>query len=151
MILNNKSIFVLVSIIFSSCDRSDVAVGPGHSDFSTPIVGGYSLFRNSAHSVWITPGSHNDDTPIIAEKVLECAVYNKFILAKRQGLRRRSPNDPQDTYKEPDPNVFDYWILDSSIPEVYGPFDIKNFEIRKRELNIDPSVTLNSVNSFSQK
>jgi len=144
-------LLLLSAILFTGCDSHDFAIGPGHSDFSSPLVGGYSLYRTSAHSVWITPGGYTDETPIIKEKVVECAVFGQFILAKRQGLKRRSPNDPKDTYEEPDPNVFDYWILDTSVPEVYGSFDIEGFEARKEQLGIDQSVILQPINSFRKE
>ena len=146
--LVRHALLLLTVIAFSGCDDIDIAIGPGHSDFSAPLIGGYSLYRASAHMVSITPGGYSDETPIIREKVLECALSDPYILAMRQGLKRRSPNDPNDTYEEPDPDVFDYWILDTSAPSVFGPFDLEGFRSKKRDLGIPESIILKPVNSF---
>lgn len=136
-------------ILVAGCDI-DFAIGPGHSDFSAPLVGDYLLFRYSGTSVSISPANSTNDTPIIPENVIECAVYEDFILAHRQGLKRRSQNDPNDTYEVPDPDLFDYWILNTSIPEVYGPFDFESFELKMAQMGIPKSTKLKPVNSFRE-
>ena len=50
--------------------------------------------------------------------------------------------------EEPDPDVFDYWILDTSAPSVFGPFDLEGFRSKKRDLGIPESIILKPVNSF---
>ena len=70
------------------------------------------------------------------------------MIAKRQGLKRRSPNNPNDTYEEPDPLVFDYWILDTRTPKVYGPLTVEQFTAKITELNVPSSLRLKDVYSF---
>lgn len=126
------------------------ALGPGPSDFSAALVGRYTLNRTSAHQVYISLyGGLGDDVPKIPAKVLECAVHKNLILAKRQGLKRRSPNDPNDTYEEPDLTVFDYWILDTTgVGRVFGPLTSEQFNAKQRELGVFESVTLKDVYSY---
>jgi hypothetical protein len=153
MQLNHQRIIVSVvaataSLFMGGCDRPTGAVGPGHADFSTKLVRDYSVYRTSAHQIMIAPEAWNSGTPTIPAKVIECAVDRHFILAKRQGLQRRSPGDPNDTYMEPAPSVFDYWILDTSSPEVYGPMTLTEFDAKKRGLGISATVALRDVESF---
>ena len=129
----------------------DLAIGPGHSDFSADLAGDYKLHRSSAHQVMISPDGWSSDTPIIPTKVLECAVDRHLILAKRQGLKRRSPNNPNDTYEEPDPTVIDYWILDTSTPQVFGPMSEDEFKRKRRELGVSEKIELKDINSFRQE
>ncbi len=120
----------------------------GSADFRAKLAGEYSIYRSSSHQISITPEGWSDDTPIIPTKVIECAVDRHFILAKRQGLKRRNPNDPNDTYEEPDPNVFDYWILDTVAPKVYGPLDTAQYKSMRQELGVTESTELKDVYSF---
>lgn len=126
------------------------ALGPGPSDFSAALVGRYTLNRTSAHWVYISlDGGLGDDVPQIPAKVLECAVHGKLILAKRQGLKRRSPNDPNDPYEEPDPAVFDYWILDTaSGGKAFGPLTPEQFDAKRHDLKVPDSLVLKNVYSY---
>ncbi len=124
-------------------------VGPGVQDFVAHIAGDYSILRSSAHQIQIASNSRIDSTPIIPTKVIECDTDGRFVIAKRQGLKRRSPNNPDDTYEEPDPQVFDYWILDTRTPRVYGPLTFEQFTAKKKELALSPSLRLKDVYSFS--
>lgn len=136
-------------LILICCVEGCDIPGPGAADFSTNLAGDYFLQRSSAHEVHITPSSGwSPETPIIPTKVIECAVDRHFVLAKRQGLKRRSPNNPADTYEEPDPYVFDYWILDTNAPRVFGPLDIEQFNRMKHEFGISESTVLKDVYSF---
>ena len=121
------------------------AFGPGPSDFSTRLVGDYFIFRTSADEIIISPESWTEGTPEIPTKVVEYAVHRRLILAKRQGLKRLDPNR---SYEEPDPAVFDYWILDTSAPKVFGPMSLDQFSAKRRELSVPESVTLKDVYSF---
>ena len=120
------------------------AFGPGPSDFSAKLVGDYFIFRTSAHEIIISPESWTEGTPEIPTKVVEYAVHRHLILAKRQGLKRRDPNR---SYEEPDPAAFDYWILDTSAPKVFGPMSLDQFSAKRRELSVPESITLKDVNT----
>lgn len=118
-------------------------------DFSADLVGGYAIHRTSGHQVQISPGAYEPTkTPIIPTKVLMCITYERLILAKRQGLKRRSPNDPNDLYEEPDPDVIDYWILDTSVPQVFGPMSLEQFKAKRLVLRVPESAKLKDVDEF---
>ncbi|WP_397385040.1 DUF3997 domain-containing protein [Prosthecobacter sp.] len=137
-------------VLLFTCLGPRAIVGPGLQDFAATLVGRYTLNRTSAHQVYIAlDGGLGDDVPKIPTKVLECAVHQSLILAKRQGLKRRSPNDPNDTYQETDPMVLDYWILDTSGQgKAFGPLTFEQFEAKRRELGIPDSVALKDVYSY---
>jgi hypothetical protein len=121
--------------------------GPGIEDFSAKLAGEYWLNRNSAHEIFISPEVWSSATPVIPSKVIECAVDGNLILVKRQGLRRRN-SGPNDTYEEPAPGVFDYWILDTQTPKVFGPMSLAQFNAKRRELGVPDTVALKDVYRF---
>lgn len=122
--------------------------GPGSFDFSVKIAGGYYIHRTSSHQIMIAPEAWNDSVPTIPTKVIECGTDKRFIIAKREGLKRRSPNNPKDTYEEPDPNVIDYWILDTAVPKVFGPLTLDQFNDKRKLLEVPTALTLKDVCSF---
>ncbi len=63
-------------------------------------------------------------------------------------MKRRSPNDPNDTYEEPDPSAFDFWILDTSAPKVFGPMTQPEFDAKRQELGVAATIALKDVYSF---
>ncbi len=99
----------------------------------------------------ISPDVWSDGTPLIPTKVIECAVDRHLILAKRQGMKRRSPNNPNDPMEEPDPKVFDYWILDTSVPKVFGPMNLDQFKIKRLEFSVPEKITLKDVYDYRPK
>ena len=135
------SILLLTTII--SC------FGPGVQDFSTELTGNYSIFRNSAHKITITPNDGwNDKIAIIPSKVLRVNVYRNFIIAERQGLKRRSPNDSLDSYEIPDEKVKDYWILNTSKNYVIGNLNFTIFQKKLDSLNIPKNIELIDVYEY---
>ena len=123
--------------------------GPGVRDFSTELTANYSIFRSSAHEIMITPNDGwNDKIAIIPSKVLRVNVYKNFIIAERQGLKRRSPNDKSDTYKIPDENTKDYWILDTSKNFVIGNLKFNSFKKKLDSLKIPSNIELIDVNEY---
>ena len=137
-----------VAILYLAFMFSNLGFGPGSEDFSVRLAGGYWLNRDSAHAIFISPQEWDSATPVIASKVIACAVDRNLILAKRQGLRRRDSSTPNDTYEEPAPGVFDYWILDAKTPKVYGPMTLAQFNIKRKALGVPDTVTLKDVYSF---
>jgi len=134
--------------MFGACVNPHVAIGPGQDDFSVKLAGDYSLDRTSAHEITIAPEVWNDSIPTIPSKVIECATDGRFIIAKRQGLKRRNLN-PKDTYKEPDPGVFDYWILDTNDPaSALGPLSKADFDAKRKGLKIADTLTMKDIYSF---
>ncbi|OGV64698.1 MAG: hypothetical protein A2283_15870 [Lentisphaerae bacterium RIFOXYA12_FULL_48_11] len=134
-------------MVLFGCGKSGpyISVGPGSSDFRTVLAGTYAINRTSPQDITISGGRSR-----IADIVVECNTDGRFIIAKRQGLRRRSPNDPKDTFEEPDPNLFDYWILDTVSEILVGPLSLDEFKTKRTELGIQTSLELKDVESFNK-
>lgn len=130
------SILLLPALFLSGCFW-------GLSDFHAHLTGVYSLWRTSAFRIDIVPdGSWSDGDPVIPTMVVECNHDERFIIAKRQGLKGKSGN------REPDPLVFDYWVLDINEPKVHGPLTSVEFSEKKIELGVPSGLELKSVYSF---
>ena len=97
----------------------------------------YVINRTSAVDISIS-AQHRSSAPRIADIVVECNTDGRFIIAKRQGLKVR----------DPDPDVFDYWVLDSASDKLYGPFSAKEFTAKRAELGVAKDLTLRDVESF---
>ena len=128
----------------------------GCSDFTAKLCGGYILARTSAHSVTIVPEKGwNDKTPIIFPKVIEVGHDKRFIVAKRNVMKQRNPDQTITSYDritnygmELDPGVFDYWILDTAAPIAYGPLTWEEYTDKRSELGIPDSVVLKDVYEY---
>ena len=135
---------LVLTVFFAGCG----GFGPGSSDFSRELSGGYFLYRNSSHTIFVAPQIWNDETPIIPENVIECDFDTRFIIAKQQLLKRRSPNDSRDTYMEPAPGQYCYWILSVQPVKAYGPMTLDEFDSKREELQVPASLRLKNINSF---
>ena len=115
---------------------------PAIADFSAHLAGDYYISRTSVLEIVINPGRSGEGTPIIPSLVVECATDGRFIIAKRQGLKRSNPQDPNDTWMEKDTNVVDYWILDTQQPRAEGPLTEAEFTKLRRSLGIAEDLQL---------
>jgi len=136
----------LISILFLSIIS---CFGPGVQDFSTDLINNYSINRTSSHNIMITPkDGWNDKIATIPTKVLKVNVYENFIIAERQGLKKRSPNNSQDTYEIPDEIIKDYWILNTSKNYVLGNLKFSTFQKKLDSLNIPKNIKLIDVYDY---
>jgi len=140
----------IIAILSAGCEPLVDFPGPGTADFNVELVGGYELWRTSSHQVTITPkGIVTESSPMVPPKVLECGFDDRFIVAKREGLKRRSPDNSQDTYMEPDRSVVDYWIIDTKKPaKTYGPLSEADFLAKRLQLGVPPSVTMKNISEY---
>jgi len=124
--------------------------GPGYDDFAASLPHGYSLVRSSAHQIIIWPGDGSPErAEAIPTKVVELAHNGTWLLARQQHLQRRSPNNPDDTYEEPVPDTYSYWILNMATHQRFGPLDETAFNAKQTELGLnDGSLRLQSVYDF---
>ncbi len=76
--------------------------------------------------------------------VVECGHDSRFIIAKRQGLTLKDENGLQ----EPDPGVFDYWIIDTSLPAVFGPLTLDGFTQKRMEFGVPSDLEMKDALSF---
>ncbi len=49
---------------------------------------------------------------------------------------------------ELDPGNFQFWILDSMKPQVYGPFTRETFDAKRRELGVPDTITMKDVYTY---
>ena len=143
-----RSAMVVMALAFFIAGCGDFAIGPGAADFSTKLCGDYYVHRASAHQIHVSPMSWSSGTPIIPVKVVELGHDQRFVIAKQNHLKRRSPDNPQDTYMEPDPGVFSYWILDVSTPKAYGPLTEDDFRKKRKEVGVPEELTMKNVYSY---
>jgi hypothetical protein len=123
---------------------------PGRSDFCTKLCGDYYILRTSAQHIQVSPMSFDDNTPMIPIKVVELGHNQKFIIAKQKHINQGSFNNRKGTYKKPNPGVLDYWILDVTIPKVYGPFSSKEFYKKRTELKVPRGLKMKDVYKYKK-
>lgn len=123
-------------------------IGPGSLDFRAKLAGPYFLHRMSSQEVLIAPDTWDGSIPIIPTLVVACGTDRRFIVAKRQGLKRKIDNGPQSLSVEPDPNTVDYWILDTAAPKVFGPLTLEQFNDKRTALGVPSSLALKDINTF---
>jgi len=134
---------LLVVAIYSGC-----GFGPRNGDFSAALPHGYFVHRTSGHQIMIAPQGWTPDTPIVPTKVVEMDHDDHFLIAKQQLLERRSPHNPNDTYEQPKPNSFQYWILDLQSPRVCGPLTLAEFEAERSHRGVPQSLRLHDVYDY---
>ncbi len=139
-------LILVLTLVWVGCRT--IAFGPGLQDFSASLPHGYFIHRTSAHQIIIAPQSWSDDMPIIPPKVVKLDHDEHFLIAKQQLLERRSPNNPNDTYEQPKPNAFQYWILELQNPQVFGPFTLEEFQSERKRLGVTTSLKLHDVYDY---
>lgn len=143
----NSKLLILFAIAAAVLGCDDGAFGPGIQDFRYPVAGNYELIRTSEYRIEVVPRDAGPE-PSIPSMVVEIAWDRTFVLAKQQLLKRRSPNDPKDTFEEPAIGHFSYWILDTSVPMAYGPLTPEEFNKKRVEMKISDELRLRDVNCF---
>lgn len=131
-----------VVVLLAGCGSGDFAIGPGAADFEAKLCKDYHLYRTSASEVYVAP--EGGDRAIPAE-VVELGYDQRFIIAKQSYLTHPPRNNP---YREPDPVVFNYWILDVTVPQTYGPLTEDNFRRKRKELGVPHDLTMKDVDSY---
>lgn len=129
--------------------RFSFGFGPGIQDFTKSLTGRYNLYRNSSHMIFIAPeDGWSDEDAIIPSKVIKVNTYDEFIVAERQGLKMRNPNDSLDGYEIPDPDVMDYWILNTD--KNYVLKNLSNYDFKKKldSLKIPVNIKLIDVYEY---
>lgn len=118
----------------------------GLADFEIDLSGGYQLVRSSADYVYVYSGS----STVIPKKVIEIAWDDDYILAKQLGLKRKYPDNPNNTTEIPDESKVNYWIIDINKSKVYGPLTDKDFTEKKKELSISGKLVLKKVSYYKK-
>ncbi len=126
--------------------------------FVVEIGQGYRLEATSGNMVLVRPEgvvSIGED-PYIPPKIVRLAWGERFILAKQHSLKYKHPwdssrpsrTDSDKGVNSPVQEISNYWILDMSIPEVYGPFDESVFEKQRTVLGVPDTLVLKPVSSY---
>jgi len=131
--MNNiySSFFVLALSLLS------VGCGPGISDFSEKLGNGYYYHRTSSMDKYIAPKVWNKTaTPMIPSKVIRYKKKDGYVAAKREIVEIGSSGSRVGS------GNFDFWILDTSKPKVFGPMDKYEFDIQIAKLGLSEKLAL---------
>ena len=101
------------------------------------LTGDYWLVSTSADQkvILLRDGVH-----VIGPKVVEVAWDKRFILAKRQELAVQETLEGRQ--EAPVKGQYDYWVLDTLEPKVYGPFDEAEFAAQRKALGVPVGLLL---------
>lgn len=142
-----KRILILLMIysgILGGC------IGPGMTGYTIKLPGDYAVIAGSPNEVDIRPTNKTLDynTPYIPEKVVAIAFDHRYVLAKRFPVIVDKRDKGYE--KTVDESNSCYYILDTATPELYGPFNLEEFNKKKKELKIDDVLKLRSVNEYKK-
>jgi hypothetical protein len=107
-----------------------IGCGAGLLDFSDKLENGYYYYCNSAIDRFIAPKTWNNDTPMIPSKVIKYIEKGNYIIAKREVIQK-SINGSRIAI-----GIFDYWVLNTSQPEVVGPMSKYELTICIKKLGL---------------
>ena len=112
-----------------------INLGPGVSDYEYKVGNGsYTLHRNSADVIYIAPNNgYSSKTEIIPEKIVEVAWNNRYVIAKQYRMKKESLDK---TYEIPDESIVNYWILDTEMKIIYGPFSYEEFLLNVQKFDL---------------
>ena len=118
-----------------SCD-----FGPGSADYGKVISSDYRLISTSQFQTVIVNVKIGEGIGVepfgVPANVVEVAWDSRFILAKQQVLRLQGIN-PRDDYPVPVPGQFNYWIIDITSTNRFGPLSASEFNDKTKKLKID--------------
>ena len=112
-----------------------INLGPGVSDYEYKVGNGsYTLHRNSTDVIYIAPNNgYSSKTEIIPEKIVEVAWNNRYVIAKQYRMKKESLDK---TYEIPDESIVNYWILDTEMKIIYGPFLYEEFLLNVQKFDL---------------
>ena len=129
---------VLILTIGVGCQKTSppetMIFGPGHQDYSKPIQNGYSLYRSSAHEVFVSPETWGENTPRIPSEIIRINHYKTFVIAERQVATVQEKTD--------------YWILNTKEPMVWGGMTKEEMNNKMDSLQIPTSIQLLAVDVY---
>ena len=100
--------------------------GPGVSDYSYKMSGGYQLFKNGAQDTTMTIDICDfSGQEVIESRIIGIVWDDRFILASQK-----------------DRNTTNYWIIDVEAKRIIGPLNKSEFDGKRSSLNVDNKLTL---------
>jgi hypothetical protein len=93
--------------------------GPGLADYEYKIANSCTLNSSSAHMVSIScDGVERGIDP----KIIKVGWNDNYLIAQTHPVtKRKYPNNPSNTYSEPDTSITYWWIVDFANKELIGP------------------------------
>ena len=123
--------------------------GPGLADYTYELNKACHLGRNSAYDVYVVCGEDTSTTTAasIPEEVYLLGWNDNFVLAKTHPVtKRKYPDNPDNTYSEPDQTITYRWITDVKASKTYGPFTSDSeYFAKEKDLSVPPEIQLMSV------
>lgn len=119
-----KTVISIFGVIFL------VGCGSGSLDYSEDLGNGYYYYSNSSMDRFIAPNVWDENTPMIPSKVVRYKKQNGYIIAEREIIKIGITGSRVAT------GSFDYWILDTSLPKVFGPMGNGEFEVKLKKLGV---------------
>lgn len=129
MNLLSKIIIGVLLVVLTGC-------GAGMLDFSEEISNGYYYYSTSSVNRFIAPEKWNDETPIIPRRVVRYKDSGDWVSAKRDILLDQGDRVPISSGK------YDYWLLNTLEPRVYGPYSHAEFTAKLGELGLPDSLRI---------
>lgn len=110
-----------------------VGIGPGLTDFTADFGNGCKLIQSSAHTIRITIDGRFDEDRWVPAEVVACGFDRQFVIAKQQQL---------DAKDNPISGSYQFWIIDCSQKQRYGPFSDVEFAAQRKKLGVPDSIRL---------
>jgi hypothetical protein len=129
MNLLSKIIIRLLLVTLTGC-------GAGMLDFSEEISNGYYYHSINSEDRIIAPEKWNDETPMIPKRVVRYKNSGDWVSAKRDILLDQGDRVSVSSGK------YDYWLLNTLEPRVYGPYSHADFTAKLEELGLPDSLRL---------
>ncbi len=111
------------------------------------LPNGYYVCESSAHDISIC---NRESIIIIPAKVVELDYDNRYVIIKQVGLKKKFPNNPNNSYEIPDYSKVYFWIIDTKDAINYGPYiEKQDYEELVETLNIK-NLNLQKIESFTK-
>ena len=112
---------------------------PGVLDNAEQLSNGYYFHNNSGIDRFIAPRSWGKTTPMIPSRIVRFKEKGVYVIALREKLV------VSDAGSRVRSGTFDYWILNTRLPEVYGPLTKAGFLEKYNSLNLPSELNIESI------
>lgn len=140
-----------IAVVLYFVSTLNLGPGPGYGDFNFKINTDYSIQKSSAHQI-VMYGKKDGKTQVVIEAKIVALDFNtKHIIVKQQHMVRKYPNNPDNTYMEPKPESYSFWIVNKNMKEVHGPFSEEEFIREQEQMGVADTLKFKDVHSFKPK
>lgn len=110
--------------------------GSGVLDSTEELSNGYYFHNNSGIDRFIAPRSWGKTTPMIPSRIVKFREKDGYIIALREILVL------SETGSRVKSGTFDYWILNTILPQVHGPLTKTEFLAKSNVLELSSELNL---------